>query len=86
MDKTHMEPVEYPSFLPSDSMYPPFVFTEGQEHVLRTMLKELNYVLYLDFKNFWATILYNPTFKTCIHSCLTYFHRRWLNEYISLTP
>lgn len=64
-------------------MYPPYNVSEPSLMTLRTTLKELNFMLYVDFKRFWATLLYNPSFKVCIHSCIQFFHRKWLNDYIS---
>ena len=81
MDKTHMDDTEFLPLLPSDSLYPPF----GIDHVkiLRKIVKDLNYLLYSGFKNFWATILYNPTLKNCLNTCLQFLHRNWLNIYYS---
>ena len=79
MDKTHMDDTEFLPLLDKDSLYPPFVVLDVV--VLRKVVKDLNYLLYLDFKNFWATMLYNPSLKICLNSCLQYLHRGWLNEY-----
>ena len=83
MDKTHMETTQYLPYLPNDSLYPNFQYSEDAVRILRTIVKDLNYLLYLNFKNFWATLLYNPTLKICIQSCLKSFHCRWMNEYIN---
>lgn len=78
MDKNHMDTTEFLPFLPVDSMYYPF---KAQEQAVRKILKDLNYLLYLDFKSFWATLLYNPSLKNSLTTCLQFFHRKWLNNY-----
>lgn len=81
MDKTHMDNTEFLPFLPEDALYPPFGIDATR--ILRKIVKDLNYLLYLDFKNFWATLLYNPSLKNCLNSCLKFLHRGWLNLYYS---
>lgn len=79
MDKTHMDSTEFLSFVPADALYFPYALPGL--HALKKMVTDLNYLLYLDFKSFWATILYNPSLKNCLTNCLKFFHRRCLNKY-----
>ena len=78
MDKTHMDSTEFIPFLPDDALYFPYKLDPKS---LRTLVKDLNYLLYLDFKNFWASLLYNPSLKNCLTTCLRFFHRKCLNKY-----
>ena len=78
MDKTHMDSTQFISFVPSDSLYFPYAL---KPQPLRKMVMDLNYLLHLDFKNFWATILYNPSLKNCLTNNLKFLHRRCLNKY-----
>lgn len=62
-------------------MYEPFTFDKFNEAALKKIVTDLNHLLYIDFKTFWATILYNPSLKICLSTCLAYLHRRWMNAY-----
>ena len=81
MDKTHMDFTDFFSMIPEDSLYPPFATGADNVRILRKIVKDLNYLLFQDFKVFWATILYNPSLKNCLNSCLKFLHRGWLNDY-----
>ena len=83
MDKSHMDKTQFIPLLPSDSLYPPFIFDQHQEAALDKIVTDLNYLLYVSFKQFWTTVLYNPTLKHCLSSVLSFLHRRWLNNYLS---
>ena len=82
MDKTHMDKTQFIPLLPSESLYPPFIYSDLNQAALEKLVTDLNYLLYVDFKTFWATILYNPTIKGALVSCISFMHRRWLNEYV----
>lgn len=72
-------------FLPQDAIYytnRANLLNDDLKLVLRRMVGELNYMLYLTFQEFWATVLYNSTFRKCLESCLTYFNRRKYNQYL----
>lgn len=80
-----MHKAEFLCFLPDDSIY--FVkrtklLDEDLKLITHKILGELNYTLYLSFREFWATVLYNSTIRKCLESCLTYFHRRKYNQYL----
>jgi hypothetical protein len=81
MDKSHMDRTEFIPLLAKESLYEPFIFQEDSEIALKKIVSDLNYLLYVDFKNFWATILYNPSLKNCLSTCLSFLHRRWMNNY-----
>ena len=66
MDKSHMVKTQYIPLLDKDSLYEPFIYDKYQEAALRQILLDLNYLLYVPFKTFWATMLYNPYLKYCL--------------------
>ena len=76
-----MDRTEFIPLLIQDTMYEPFIYKEENEIALKKIVTDLNHLLYIDFKNFWATVLYNPSLKNCLSSCLSFLHRRWLNCY-----
>jgi|JI6StandDraft_1071083.scaffolds.fasta_scaffold03249_7 hypothetical protein len=85
IDKSQMYRAEFLCFLPQDAIYyvnRSNLLNEDLRLVLRRMLGELNYLLYLDFQEFWATVMYNPSLRKCLESCLTYFNRRKYNQYL----
>jgi hypothetical protein len=82
MDKTHMDKTEFVPLLPSEALYPPFIYAPNHLAALEKIASDLNHLLYLDFKAFWATLLYGPTLKPALASCLSFLHRRWLNAYL----
>jgi hypothetical protein len=81
MDKSHMDRTDFIPLLATESLYAPFIYGETNEIAVKKIVTDLNYLLYTDFKNFWATVLYNPTLKNCLATCLAYLHRRWMNNY-----
>lgn len=81
MDKSHMDRTEFIPMLNAESLYEPFIFSDASEVALKKIVTDLNYLLYTDFKTFWATVLYNPTLKNCLSTCLTFLHRKWMNNY-----
>ena len=83
MDKSHMDKTNFIPLLPADSLYPPFSYEKYQEAALEKIVSDLNYLLYAPFKQFWTTLLYNPSLKHCISSLLSFMHRRWLNSYVN---
>lgn len=78
MDKTHMDNTQFVPFLPEDALYPD---SNVNTKVLRIITRDLNYLLNCDFKTFWATLLYNPSLKICLSTCLQNFHRQAFNDY-----
>ena len=66
MDKSHMLKTQYIPLLDKDSLYNPFTYDKYQEAALRQILLDLNHLLYVPFKTFWATMLYNPYLKHCL--------------------
>lgn len=74
-----MDPTEFIPYLPDDSLYPPY--NRINNLPLKKIVQDLNYLLYVDFKAFWATVLYNPSLKICLCSCLQNLHRKTLNLY-----
>jgi len=70
MDKSNMDYTNFVPILLSDVMYPPYAFTTDSVKLLKKLLTDFNYLLYIDFKKFWATLLYNPSLKNCISNCL----------------
>lgn len=76
-----MDRTEFIPLLATESLYEPFIFNDVSEVAVKKIVTDLNYLLYTDFKMFWATVLYNPSLKNCLASCLTYLHRRWMNNY-----
>ena len=83
MDKTHMDRTEFTALLPTESLYPPFIHDANQQAALQKIVTDLNYLLYVNFKEFWSTLLYNPTIKGTLASVLSSMHRRWLNRYVN---
>ena len=81
MDKTHMDATEFIPYLADDSLYPPYKRINNV--ALKKIVQDLNYLLYVDFKTFWATVLYNPSLKICLCSCLQNMHRKSHNLYVS---
>jgi hypothetical protein len=45
------------------------------------ILTDMNYLLYLEPKNFWATVTYNISFGRCLSSCLSQLSCKWMNKY-----
>ena len=81
MDKTHMDKTEFIPLLPEESLYEPYIYNDINEAAVVKITLDLNYLLYVNFKEFWATVLYNPTLKRCLSSCLTNLNRRCMNRY-----
>lgn len=80
-----MRNTEYPCFLPSDAIYyvtRSNLLNTDMRFMIRKMLGELNYLLYLSFKEFWSTLLYSPSLKKCLESCLSFFNRKKYNQYV----
>lgn len=51
---------------------------------MRELLKQLNWLRYLSFKEFWATVQFNLSLKYCLESCLLFLQRRKYNEYLHI--
>ena len=83
MDKTHMDKTEFVPFVPDDSLYPPFIHSPMQAAAIQKITGDLNYLLYVNFKQFWTTLLYNPSLRHCLSSLLSFLHRRSLNQYLA---
>lgn len=81
MDKSHMDRTEFIPFITNESLYEPFIYTEASVVAIKKITTDLNHLLYVEFKKFWATVLYNPSLKYCLSTCLSYLHRRWMNDY-----
>jgi len=81
MDKSNMDFTEFLPLLPKDVLYPPFKIDSTSTKALLKILTDLNYLLYLDSKNFWATVTYNISFQHCLSSCLSQMSVRWMNKY-----
>jgi hypothetical protein len=81
MDKSNMD---YTNFVPislADVLNPPYNFTNETINLLKKLITDFNYLLYIDFKKFWATLLYNPSLKNCISNLFETLSVKALNIY-----
>ena len=83
MDKSNMDFTEFIPLLASDMLVPPYTnIPDTTTKALLKILTDMNYLLYLEPKNFWATVTYNISFQHCLSSCLSQLSCRWMNKYI----
>ena len=82
MDKSNMDFTDFIPLLPADVFYPPYNISLTSTKALLKILTDLNYLLYLEPKSFWATVTYNISFQHCLSSCLSQLSSRWMNKYI----
>ena len=88
MDKSDMDATEFLCFLPDDAIYSTKAHnlqSEKLKLIMREILKQLNALRYLSFKQFWATIQFNVALRKCLESCLMYFQRKKYNQYLRHT-
>jgi len=81
MDKSNMDFTEFIPLLPEDVLYPPFKISVNSAKALLKIVTDMNYLLYLEPKNFWATVTYNISFNRCLSSCLSQMSVKWMNKY-----